>query len=87
MFEKCSELLCSEARGSKVVGMSLCLASIESQYHSKKFHRKGCSKSVRNSSARKRAVLRLYVGLRVWYQIKACKVVSSFIIRDVRRTG
>jgi hypothetical protein len=36
--------------------------------------------NVRKSSARKRAVPKLYVGDRVWYQMKACKVLSSSII-------
>jgi hypothetical protein len=39
--------------------------------------------SVMKSSVRNGAVRKLYVGDRVWYQMKTCKILSSFIVRDV----
>jgi hypothetical protein len=33
------------------------------------------------------AVQKLYVGDRVWYHMKFCKFLSSFIIKDVRQNA
>jgi hypothetical protein len=47
---------------------------------------KDVRKNVRNSSARKRAVPKWFVGDLNWYQMKACTILSSLIVREIGKS-